>query len=168
MTTRDDLVLEHRVSELELELSRMRRQLEKLSIPQTQAPKAEPAPRYTHPHDRATIHQKRSYEFFQKLPPVRKVIDLASTNTATNEVVLTDSYSVTQLTRALQQFSRLQFPNRRTWKGNRWLYGPAKALFAQAGAVVRHPGSRVWSWVIWPHQRRALCAQIVEGLSPKK
>lgn len=172
MTSQNDLLLEHRVAQAELETIQLRRQVSELTAQVrqlAQAPaRAEPAKHYTHPHDRTVIHERRGYEFFAKLPPVRKVIDLAATNTATGETILTEGYSLAQLTRALQQFSRLQFPNRRCgWKGNRWLYGIAKKLFAQRGAIVRHPGSKVWSWCIWPHQRREVCARIVEGLSRK-
>lgn len=169
LTTQNELLLEHRVSELELELHHLRKQVERLAAAPPQPAAAPPAKRHPAPGERTVIHEKRAYDFFAKLPPVRKVIDLQATNTATGETVRTDGYSLAQLTRACQQFSRLQFPNRRAgWKGNRWLYGIAKNLFAQHGAIVQHPGSRKWSWVIWPHERRALCARIVDGLSRKK
>ena len=173
MTTQHDLLLEHRLSQAESETIQLRRQVEQLTaqvqrLVQTQAaPAPAQAKRYTPPAERATVHEKKTYDFFAKLPDVRKVVDFRVTNQASGEALLLEGFSVAQLTRACQQFSRLQFPNRRAWKGNRWLYGPAKKLFAQAGAIVQHPGSRTWAWCIWPHERRAVCARIVEALSPK-
>ncbi len=168
MSTQNELLLEHRVSETELETIRLRRQVEELTAQVrrlAQAPTATPAPRYTPPAERTTIHEKKSFDFFAKLPPVRKLVDFHTTNTASGETLRLENYSVAQIERACQQFSRLQFVSRKKWKGNRWLYGVARKLFAQAGAIVQHPGSRVWSWCTWPHERRAVCARIVAALS---
>jgi len=164
MTTQNELVLEHRISELELELHHLRKQVEKLATEQPTTAVATPA-KFTPPAERTTIHQKRSYDFFAKLPPARTVIDFRTHNTATDDTLRIDDYSAAQIERACQQFSRLQFVSRKKWKGNRWLYGVARKLFAQAGAIVQHPGSRVWSWCTWPHERRAVCARIVSALS---
>ncbi len=168
MTTAQHLLLEHRLAETELETIRLRRQVEQLTAQVqrlAQAPAPPPTKHFTPPAERTIVHQRVGYAFEAKLPPVRRVIDFRSHNTHTNEVVDVDNYSASQLERACQKFSRLQFPTRQLWKGRNELYSVAKKLFAQAGAIQKHAGSNKWHWAAWPHERRAVCARIVSALS---
>lgn len=163
MATQNETLLELRLGELELEVIRLRRQVQKLEV----APKTAPAPpaKATPPPARTELHERRIYEFQAKLPPIRRIVDFRATNTHTNEVVHVDDYSAPQLERALQKFSRLQFPTRQLWKGRNELYSVARKLFSQAGAIQKHAGSNKWHWAAWPHERRAVCARILAGIS---
>ena len=168
MTTQNELLLEHRVSETELETIRLRRQVDELTTQVrrlAQAPAPPPAKSYQPPAERNVIHEKRTYDFFAKLPETRLLVDFRATNKNTNEVVHIGYFSPTQIERACQKFSRLQFPTRRLWKGSTRLYSVARRLFAQHGAIVQHKGSRVWHWTAWPHERRACAARISAALS---
>jgi len=170
MSSQNELLLEHRVSETELETIRLRRQVEELTAQVrrlAQAPAPLPTKSYQPPAERTTIHQTRHYDFEARLPPARLVVDFFSRNKNTNDVVHIGYFSPTQIERACQKFSRLQFPTRKLWKGNTRLYSVARRLFAQHGAIQQHTGSRVWHWAAYPGERRACAARIVAGLSPK-
>ena len=97
MTTQNDLLLEHRISELELVVHRLERQLSKLAT--TPAPAPPPPAKYTAPAARTVIHEKRVYDFEAKMPAARLVVDFFSRNKNTTDVVHIGYFSPTQIER---------------------------------------------------------------------
>ncbi len=165
MTTQNDLLLEHRLSELELELSRLRREVQRLTpAPASQAPAQG---RYASPRPTTAVHQTRQYEFVSRIPTVAKIIDYRATDRRTGNVLTLDEWSAPQLERAAYKFAKLPAPTRSEWKGDRALFGAILKLFAHFGAIAQDPKTRKWSWGCWRHERLSVAKEIIASLTHK-
>lgn len=109
-----------------------------------------------------TITERRRFEFSAPPAQARRIVRLDAHNTDTGER-LSVSGTPRQLERFAMRFARLQVIDRKEWRGDRAAFGQMRDLFAAHGAIVRN--GRVWSWVVWPAERRVIAQKIAAAAS---
>ena len=113
-----------------------------------------------------TISERKRYDFAAQLAQPRKVVRLEARNATTGNTITSAKYSARQLERFAMRFARLTQPTRAAWRGDREAFGLMRDLFAEHGTIVRNVG-RVWTWAVWPAERREIAARIAAALSQK-